>query len=154
MKCAADLKAVLGQRTWDKEVILWLGGEKPLINTLGSSKRVVLDLLELFNPDSLPDEESTKEVLSLQLRQWLRSISKGPDNRTVLIVKSIGLLARYRVGLKEFYDWFVGSYTILVLLLDEVLEKSNWPDEVRCDPKLLLGYFEEPGMVKEMYAAN
>ena len=72
----------------------------------------------------------------------------------MLIVKSIGLLARYRVGLKEFYDWFVGSYTILVLLLDEVLEKSNWPDEVRCDPKLLLGYFEEPGMVKEMYAAN
>ena len=155
MKSAADLKALVKQRTWDKEVILWLGPEKPLVSALGSTKHVVLDLLDLFEPDSLPpDDDSTKDVLCAKLRERLRSIPKGPENRVVLVVKSIGLLARYSVGLKEFYDWFVGSHTVLVLLLEDLPEKSDWPDEVRCDPKSLPGYFEEPGMVKEIYTAN
>lgn len=155
MKGATDLKALVTQRTWDKEAILWLGPEKTLTSALGSTKHVVLDLLDLFEPDNLPqDDDSTKDVLCAELRQRLRSIPKGLDNRTVLVVKSIGLLARYRVGLKEFYDWFVGSHTILILLLDDAPEKSDWPDEVRCDPNRLLGYFEEPGMVKEIYTAN
>ncbi len=152
MKGVADLKALVKQRTWDKEVILWLGPEKPLTSALGSTKHVVLDLLDLFQPDNLPpDDDSTKEALCEQLRQRLRSIPKAP---TVLVVKSIGLLARYRVGLKEFYDWFVGSHTILILLLEAAPEKIDWPDEVRCDPKRLLGYFEEAGMVKEIYSAK
>ena len=46
MKGVADLKALLKQRTWDKEVLLWHGSEKPLIQALGSTKHVVLDLLE------------------------------------------------------------------------------------------------------------
>jgi len=155
VKSAADLKALVKQRTWDKEVIIWLGPEKPLISAIGGSKHVLLDLLDLFEPDNLPpDDDSTKDVLCAQLRHRLRSIAKGPDNRTVLVVKSIGLLARYRVGLKEFYDWFVGSYTILILLLEAPPEKSDWPDDVCCDSKRLPGYFEEPGMVKEIYTAN
>ena len=155
MKGIADLKALVKQRTWDKDVLLWLGPEKALTDTLGSAKHVVLDLLDLFEPDSLPpDDDSTKEVLCDQLRQRLPSIPGGPDDRTVLIVKSIGLLARYRVGLKEFYDWFVGSHTVLILLLDDVPAKSHWPDEVRCDSNRLLGYFSEPGMVKEIYTAK
>ena len=155
MKGVADLKALLKQRTWDKEVLLWHGSEKPLISALGSAKHLVLDLLDLFQPGSLPsDDDSTKDALREQLRQRLRSIVKGPDNRPVLVVKSIGLLARYGVGLKEFYDWFVGSHTILILLLEDMPEKSEWPDEVRCDPKRLPSYFAEAGMVKEIYRAN
>lgn len=155
MKGVAELNALLNQRTWDKEVLLWLGPEKPLASALGSTNHVVLELLDLFQPDNLPpDDDSTKDVLRDTLRQRLRSIPKGPDNRTVLVVKSIGLLARYGVGLKEFYDWFVGSHTVLVLLLEDVPEKSHWPDEVLCDPNRLLGYFSEPGMVKEIYTAK
>ena len=118
MKGVADLSVLVKQRTWDKEVILWLGVEKPLVSALGSMKHVVLDLLDLFKPDSLPIEDDvTKEILRAQLRQKLRAIPKGPDSRTILIVKSIGLLARYNIGLKEFYDWFVGSHTLRRLRL-------------------------------------
>ena len=152
MKREADLKALLKQRTWDKEVFIWLGSEKSLISTLGSAKHVVLDLLDLFQPDNLPpDEDSTKDAIHDQLRLRLRAMPKGPHNRTILVVKSIGLLARYKVGLKDFYDWFVGSHTIVALLLEGSAEKTDWPDEVRCDTKRLLDYFNEPGMVKEVY---
>jgi len=152
VKGEADLKALVKQRTWDKEVLVWLGTEKSLIGALGSAKHVVLDLLDLFQPDSLPpDDDTTKDAIHGQLCQRLRAIPKGPDNRTVLVVKSIGLLARYKVGLKGFYDWFVGSHTVVALLLEGTVEKTDWPDEVKCDTKRLLDYFNEPGMVKEVY---
>lgn len=155
MKGVADLKALVQQLNWDKEVLLWLGPEKPMVTALGSAKYTVLDLLDLFQADHLPlDDDAIKDVLRDQLRSYLRAIPKGPDTRTVLIVKSIGLLARYGVGLKEFYDWFVGSHTILILLLEDAPEKSDWPDEVRCNPNWLPGYFAEPGMVKEIYSAK
>lgn len=152
MKGEADLKSLVKQRTWDKEVLVWLGTEKSLLNALGAAKHVVLDLLDLFQPDELPpDDDATKDAIHDQLRQRLKAIPKGPDHRTVLVVKSIGLLARYKVGLKDFYDWFVGSHTIVALLLEGTGERTGWPDEVKCDTKRLLDYFSEPGMVKDVY---
>lgn len=153
MKGTNEIRSLLEHRTWDKEVLLWLGPDKSLFEALASTKHVTLDLLDLFDVDKLPiDDDETKDELRDRLRQRLRAIPKGPDNRTVLVVKSIGLLARYKVGLKEFYDWFVGSYTLVVLLLEGAADPTKWPDEVRCEAKRLLDYFTEPGMVKETYS--
>lgn len=155
MKTSNDLRALLKNRTWDKEVLLWVGPEKVLSEAVSSSNHITLDLLDLFDIEKLPiDEDETKNELRDRLRQHLKAIPRGPDNRTVLLVRSVGLLARYKVGLKEFYDWFIGSYALLILLLGEVAEQAKWPDEVRCQPKRLLDYFTEPGMVKEIYGAQ
>jgi hypothetical protein len=152
VKGLAAFKTLLQQRTWDKEVLLWFGPEKPLLDALGTTTYVELDLLDLFQPESLPiDEAATTDELRDSLRERLRTIPKGPQNRTVLIVTSIGLLARYEAGLSEFYNWFVGSYAIVVLLMENEPDKSDWPDEVRCEAKRLVRYFTEPGMVKDVY---
>lgn len=155
MKGIADFKALVQQRTWDKDVLLWLGPEKTLLVALGATQHVELDLLDLFHPEHLPvDDDATKTELRVRLREHLRSIPKGPPKRTVLVVKSIGLLARYETGLNEFYNWFVGSHALVVLLMEHVPEKLDWPDEVRCDTRRLVGYFAEPGMAKEVYDAR
>src|ERR1700674_2212915 len=147
VKGITDLRVLLKQRTWDKGVGLWLGSEHSLLDAIGSTKYVSLDLLDLFDIDSLPaDDDETHSDLCERLRNRLKAIPKGPDNRTVLVVKSIGLLARYRIGLKEFYDWFVGSYTVVVLVLDGIPAKTNWPEEVHCDSKQLFNYFAEAAM--------
>jgi hypothetical protein len=147
-----EFRALVKQRTWDKEVLLWRGPEKSMAETLTTIKHLTLDLVDLFDVNNLPiDDDETRDELRTQLRQRLRSIPKGPDNRTVLIVKSIGLLARYNVGLKEFYDWFIGSHTLVVLLLESVVEPSKWPDDVRCEAKRLIDYFAAPTMVKAVY---
>ena len=152
MKTASDLRAILTQRTWDKEVLVWLGSEKSLLEAMGSVKSIPLDLLDLFDVDNLPiDDDETKDALRSRLRSQLKVLPKGPDNRTVLLVKSVGLLARYGVGLKEFYDWFVGSFAMVVLLLENTSGKTDWPDEVHFDARRLLDYFAEPGMVKDVY---
>lgn len=155
VKGTSDLHALLKQRTWDKEVILWLGPEKPLLDACSLTNHIVLDLLDLFDSDSLPlDDEETHDALRELLRDRLKSIPKGPDKRTILIVRSIGLLARYGVGLKEFYDWFIGSHTAVALVLEHQPKETNWPDDVRCHARHLLNYFAETGMVKNIYAAN
>jgi hypothetical protein len=155
VKTSDELRALLKNRTWDKEVLLWVGSEKVLSEVVSSSNPLTLDLLDLFDLDKLPiEDDETRNELRERLRDRLKAIPKGPHNRTVLVVKSSGLLARYKVGLKEFYDWFIGSHTLLVLLLGEVAEQAKWPDEVRCQPKRLLDYFTEPGMVKEIYGAQ
>ncbi len=155
MKSAAQFHALATSHYWDKELVLWLGSEKTLEEALGAAKRISLDLLDLFDPGSLPaDEDSTRDQLRDRLRERLRAIQRGPDNRVILVVKSIGLLARYKAGLKDFYDWFIGDFAMAILLLEGGTEKMDWPEEVRCEGNRLLTYFSEPGMVKEVFSTS
>ena len=149
---AAQLRDLAGSRTWDKELVMWVGSEKDLHQALGTAKSITLDLLDLFDPENLPsDDEATGQELREKLPQRLRAIPRGPSDRVILIVKSIGLLARYNVGLKAFYDWFIGDFTMVVLLLDGGVETVGWPEEVRCEGNRVLSYFSEPGMVKHVF---
>lgn len=118
-------------------------------------KIATLDLLDLFDETNLPmDDDETRSSLTRELRAKLRSIPTGPDNRTVLIVKSVGLLARYNVGTSEFYKWYCGDFTMVVLLLDGMPEPTEWPDGVTCDGNRLLNYFREPDVVKHVFAGK
>jgi hypothetical protein len=96
------------------------------------------------------DDEETRQYMIAALANRLQAISTGPGNRVVLVVTSIGLLARYGVGLREFYDWFCGDFSMVVLLLERTLEDTQWPDEVSCDSGRLLSYFQEP-LVKQVF---
>ncbi|MBM3302135.1 MAG: hypothetical protein FJY85_19560 [Deltaproteobacteria bacterium] len=142
---AALLQALAGSRTWDKELVMWVGSEKDLREALGTARSVTLDLLDLF------EDEATGQLLRDELPQRLRAIPRGPNNRVILIVKSIGLLARYSVGLRAFYDWFIGDFAMVVLFLDGGVETVGWPEEVRCEGNRVLSYFSEPGMVKGVF---
>lgn len=85
------------------------------------------------------------------LRHTLQSLQVGSERRIVLIVKSIGLLARYHVGVREFYEWFCGDFAMVVLILDALIEERVWPEDVACDADRLLQYFNEPGVVKQVF---
>ena len=152
MKAASDLAAVARQRTWDKELVLWLGTEDGLRKALAPLAVEVLDLLDLFDEDDLPmDDEDTRERLVRGLRGALRGQRPGADRRVVLALKSIGLLARYRTGLNALYDWFLGDFAMAVLLLEPPMEQIPWPEEVRCDPDRLLEWFTQSESIKDVY---
>lgn len=155
MKSAANLRELVGLSPWDKELVMWIGDEKALQQALGSAKFVILDLLDLFEVGNLPtDDDSTRDLLRDRLSEKLRGFQNGPANRVILVVKSIGLLARYGVGLSAFYNWFIGDFAMVILLLDVGTERIDWPEEVRCENNRLLSYFSEPGMVKAVFSTN
>jgi len=97
------------------------------------------------------DHEETQAHLRRGLRRQLQSLQAGSERRTVLIVKSIGLLARYQAGVREFYEWFCNDFAMVVLLLDDLLEERLWPEKVICDTDSLLKYFNTPGVVKQVF---
>jgi hypothetical protein len=155
VKRPSELAKLVRQRTWDKDVVLWLGPENGLLDALKSVKIAGLDLLDLFDETNLPmDDEETRSLLTRELRAKLKSFPTGPDNRLVLVVKSVGLLARYNVGTSEFYAWFCSDFAMVVLLLDGVPEPIEWPDEIVCDWNRLLDYFKEPDAVKHVFAGK
>lgn len=155
MKTVSELGSLLRQRTWDKDVVLWIGPETTLVEKLSHVNHIVLDLLDLFDENKLPnDDEETRDYMVSALREKLRAIPTGPASRTVLVVKSVGLLARYNAGTREFYDWFCGDFSMVVLVIEEVVRKISWPDEVICDGDRLLNYFEPPHVVNAIFGTK
>lgn len=153
MQTHDELTEVVRQRRWDKELLLWFGPEVKLLPFLTGIHVEVLDLLDLFGPTGIPvDDDEVRQRLSKSLRQRLRS-PRIAGSRTALIVRSAGLLARYRIGVQDFYDWFCDDFAMAILLVEGRCSEREWPDEVECAPNRLVEYFTDSGMIKRLIEA-
>jgi hypothetical protein len=154
MQTQDELTNLLRQRTWDRELILWFGPEVKLRPFLTSVQVETLDLLDTFDPAALPvDDEEVRQYLSQSLRKCLQSIPRTAGKRTALIVRSAGLLARYRVGVQEFYNWFCDDFAMVILLVEGRCNESEWPDEVECASDGLVEYFTKSDAIKRLLEA-
>ena len=147
MNQVSELKDLLGRRTWDKEVVLWLGSEPTLKELLAQWNATELDLLDLFDPNDLPsDDDVTRKVLTRAIRSRLQDLRASAGSRIILVVRSCGLLARYGLGLKDFYDWFCGDFGMVVLPLACPADNTRWPESILFEKDRLFKYFSETGM--------
>ena len=157
MKTISDFKALAAQRTWDKDVAVWVGPESSLTAALAggsSGVAIPLDLLDLFDEAALPDsEDDVVYFLRKALREQLVSLAPPTGERRILIVKSPGILARYNLGLKEFFDWFCGDRGLVVLLIEATPEKVELPSEIECHPRAIVDYFDRPDLAKHCFTA-
>jgi hypothetical protein len=152
VRTPGELARLFQQKTWEKDVVLWIGSEGKLRELLGAAPHTALDLLDLFDPDRLPmDADETRTDLQRNLRAWLRGHAPGSSSRLILLVRSVGLLARYRVPLNDFYDWFCHDFAMVVLLLPDLAATGIGAPEVICNPARLLQYFSTPDVVKQVY---
>ncbi|MCY2987032.1 MAG: hypothetical protein NTY19_04090 [Planctomycetota bacterium] len=154
MQAIEELVQLLRQRTWDKELLLWSGPEAKLLPALTGLQAETLDLLDLFDPAQLPiDDDEIRLHLCRSLRRRLQAVDRAPGKRTVLIVRSAGLLARYRAGVREFYEWFCDDFSMVILLVEGPYADEDWPDEVDGKSDRLIDYFMDPGMIKRQFGA-
>jgi len=157
VRTSSDFTRFASQRTWDKDVAVWLGPESALRAALPSVSTVAadtLDLLDLFDETALPDsEDDVVQCLRRALREKLLSFAPVADHRRILIVKSVGLLVRYNLGLKEFFDWFCGDRSLAVLLVEAIPERVELPSEVECHPRTIVDYFDRPDLAKHCFSA-
>lgn len=159
MKSPNDLRKLLAQKTWDKDVALWVGPLQPVRDVIADAGQPLtlseLDLLDLLPEQSLPDsEEDIASALKTALRADLQKRRSAAPERRVLIVKSAALLTRYSVGLKEFFDWFVGDHALVVLALDGIpFGLKPLPPEIELRPDWLLQTLHRPDLAKNVFSA-
>jgi hypothetical protein len=147
MNGAAELRNLLRQKTWDKEVVLWLGSDAALKDELLAHNVQKLDLLDLFDPNNLPaNDDVARDHLASSLRKYLQGLQPSSRMKIVQVVRSGGLLARYNIGLKSFFDWFCCDFGMVILTLARSTEKTAWPSAVVFDDERLYDYFTGIGM--------
>ncbi|MFO0821030.1 MAG: hypothetical protein U1A77_24000 [Pirellulales bacterium] len=146
------ISQLVSQRTWDKELNLWVGPERQLREQLDGLRIETLDVLDLIEEDATGDDDEARRQLARAIRQRLKSITRERGQRVVLIVLSAGLLARYGVGVREFYDWFCDDFSMVFLVVEGHCSDTDWPEEVECHPNQLIEYFSETsGLIKQQF---
>lgn len=148
----AGILQLVGQRTWDKELNLWIGPERQLREQLEGLRVETLDLLDLIEVDMSTDDDDVRLHLARAIRQHVKAIPRERGQHVVLIVLSAGLLARFRVGVREFYEWFCDDFSMVFLVVEGRCTDVEWPDEVECHPNQLIDYFSETsGLIKRQF---
>ncbi len=152
MNATAELPQLVGQRTWDKELNLWVGPERELCALLEGVKLETLDLLDLIVADVPADDADIRRYLAQAIRQHVKAISRERGQRMVLIVRAAGLLARYGVGVREFYEWFCDDFSMVFLVVEGRCPNMTWPEEVECHPNQIVDYFSPAsGLIKRQF---
>lgn len=155
MKTPDELRRLVTKGAWQKDVVLWVGPDHALQSTLAGIRAEWCDLLDLLDSAPMPDDEdeARAEVIR-RLRTRLRERPPGPGNRMVLVVKSAPLLLRYRGAVREFYDWFCGTFGLVVLALDGIPSVVGWPESITCEPDQLPRRFVETGSVVDVFGED
>jgi hypothetical protein len=97
------------------------------------------------------DDDETRTELRRQLRKRLQGLNPSPSNRLVLVVRSVSLLVRYEVGVRDLYEWFCNDFGMVVLALNSLPAEPIESEDVICVPERLVQYFRAPEVVKEVY---
>jgi hypothetical protein len=56
------------------------------------------------------------------------------------------------VGLKEFYNWFCGDFSLVIIPLARPSEDTAWPESVAFEKDRLYNYFSTTGMCSRIIA--
>ena len=124
-----DLKEVASLQNWSKHIILWKGREQKLKALLEGRPQKVFDILDLCDEDeSLPsDDDERRDLLEQRLESALQRLRPVGVERVILLVKNAAILARWKVSLQPFFDYFGGSRTMVILCLDGSMPAGKWP---------------------------
>jgi hypothetical protein len=106
MNATAELPQLVSQRTWDKELNLWVGPTQELCALLEGVKLETLDLLDLILDDVPADDDDIRRYLAQAIRQHVRAISRERGQRMVLIVRSAGCWPGMALGSASFTSGF------------------------------------------------
>lgn len=137
----ADLQNVISKPAWSKDVVVWAGNAGPLASALEGIACLELDLLDLMHENG--SSEKRADDLAAGLDEWLRTARQQQLGRVVLVVRNAALLARYRVGLRSFYDWFGGARTMVVLHVERVspiVIPESTTESIRYDADRIVDY--------------
>lgn len=128
-----------------KHVYVWNGDEDVLLEIVGKGLACEFDLAADIQVDESYDQSETgfsrRIERSLEKKLFeLYSEINDQEKQQILIVSSSSILARYKMGLTVFYDYYLGDRTMVVFVVPKPQVLASFPDYVRYDPDETLKY--------------
>lgn len=153
MKTPADFTRLASQRTWDKDVVVWLGLRCWQRCPPARIARRWICWTSWTEGPARDAEADAALLLRRALRQRLTELAPSGGQRRIVIVKSAGLLVRYDLGLREFFDWYCGDHGLAVVLIEATPNKIGLPPGIECRPRVLVDYFHRPDLARHLIVA-
>jgi len=133
-----------------KHVYVWNGGKDSLLEILGKNQTEEIDLCLCagIDPEALREEvnesaarKQIEKTLEDKLFELYSDIQKR-GKQQILVVLSPSILARYKIGLTVFYNYYLGDHTMVVFVVPtaKFLNDLNLPNYVKYEPYETLKY--------------
>jgi hypothetical protein len=131
-----------------KHVYVWNGDKDSLLRIIGENRTEEIDLckdIEIGAATNEVNESAIRRQIEKTLESKLFELYSGVQKRgkqQILIVLSSSILARYRIGLTVFYNYYLGDHTMVVFVVPvpKVLNDLNLPEYIRYYPDETLKY--------------
>lgn len=127
-----------------RHVFLWRGRKAELEKTLPSDITTHLDIHTLATT-SYAVSSGTYELRRQFSKEIIKTLQERKNRLTapqILVVTGCDLLARYELGIRDFYDHYVGDGVMVVFVVPQHNMKHPWPTFVKFDPDATVRYLE------------
>ena len=131
-----------------KHVYVWNGDANSLLEILGEEIREELDLSSDIEIGTSADEangvvlgRNIERKLESKLSELYAEVQER-HRQQVLVVTSSSILARYKIGLTVFFNYYLGDHTMVVFVVPKAkaVGDLNLPGYVRYNPNETLKY--------------
>lgn len=133
-----------------KHVYIWNGDKDSLLEILGKNQTEEIDLCLYMNTDAdLLEDNVNALVVRKQIEKTLEhklfelySDVQKRGKQQILVVLSPSILARYKIGLTVFYNYYLGDHTMVIFVvpIPKFQNDLKLPEYVRYDPNETLKY--------------
>jgi hypothetical protein len=132
-----------------KHAYVWNSDKDSLLEIIGKPLGVELDLssdVDVDISDEERNESDVRRLIEMALERRLNELYSEVNRhgkQQMLVVCSSSILARYKMGLTVFYNYYLGDRTKVTFVAPrpQTLMNLSLPDYVKCDPEETIKYF-------------
>ncbi|MBA7499272.1 hypothetical protein ES704_02012 [subsurface metagenome] len=135
-----------------RKLYIWIGRIEKLRAAIPKDILQEIDILNLdLQPNTSDDSRVGKEIKK-KLNSELNALATNLKKQQILTVLNSSLLARYKVSLTPFYEYYLKDRTLVILHLPLTSYSEELPKYVEFKPESSLKYFE--GILPEEHKQN
>lgn len=125
-----------------RKLFIWVGKKETLICFLPPEIIKEIDLFKLISSEGASEYGAEKTIRSVLL-QVAKNVSPLAKSKQILVLTNAYILARYKIPLTPFYDYYLGDQTIVVLQIPKFSFLNELPSYINYDSSLVINYFKK-----------
>ncbi len=126
-----------------RKLYIYHGDKGSIEHILPSEILKEIDLLKIVPDENYPNETSIQKAIKDALKKTLQENIQSLKGQQVLLVINSWVLAKYKVPIAIFYQYYLGDRTMLVLHIDKTSFVGSLPEYVTFKDNIVLKYFEK-----------